>query len=418
MDPSKKIRLSSKSQFNKNVRHEVQNLDHLRIINTTSSVTAPSKSPSTISDLCNTQCDPSFADKSERNVCDNIPSSSFQNFTENIHLISPTFCSSGLADPLGLLENVTHNGSELENIKVNIPDQLRACEIRNKITHVALGELVAIQRQIPSFENLPKCPRTFLHTPRKTILRDIKPEKYYHFGLENVIISILKEIDSSNIPDVINVAINIDGLPLSDEDFINQSDPEHHTGNTILTKISNLGLATEVPLDYVHLVCLRVVEKLLVNTWCFGKPPHKLGLKTIGISESLLNLVKYVPHEFVRKPRPIKEAERYKATELRQFLLYTGVIVLDTNLDKKKYEHFSTLHVSIRILLSDTLMKTMTNYAAELLKHFVLSSKLIYGPQILCHNFHNLLHLTDDARKYGNLNLFRNFSSENYLQKI
>jgi len=60
----------------------------------------------------------------------------------------------------------------------------------------------------------------------------------------------------------------------------------------------------------------------------------------------------------------------------------------------------------------------MTNYAEELSRHFVLSSKLIYGPQILSHNFHNLLHLTDDARKYGNLNLFSNFSSENYLQKI
>lgn len=68
--------------------------------------------------------------------------------------------------------------------------------------------------------------------------------------------------------------------------------------------------------------------------------------------------------------------------------------------------------------MSDTLLLTMTNYAEELLKHFVLSSKLIYGPQILSHNFHNLLHLTDDARKYGNLNLFSNFSSENYLQKI
>jgi len=60
----------------------------------------------------------------------------------------------------------------------------------------------------------------------------------------------------------------------------------------------------------------------------------------------------------------------------------------------------------------------MTDYAEELLNHFVLSSKLIYSPKILSHNFHNLLHITDDARKFGNLNLFSNFSSENYLQKI
>jgi len=66
------------------------------------------------------------------------------------------------------------------------------------------------------------------------------------------------------------------------------------------------------------------------------------------------------------------------------------VIVLENKLDKNKYEHFLTLHVATRILLSDLLMKTMIDYAEELLKHFVLLSKLIYGPQILSHNFHNL----------------------------
>lgn len=53
--------------------------------------------------------------------------------------------------------------------------------------------------------------------------------------------------------------------------------------------------------------------------------------------------------------------------------------------------------------------------AEELLKHFVICTKLIYGPQFMSHKFHNLLHLADDARKFGNLN---NFSSDNYLQKL
>jgi len=57
-------------------------------------------------------------------------------------------------------------------------------------------------------------------------------------------------------------------------------------------------------------------------------------------------------------------------------------------------------------------LQTMMDYAEELLKHFVICTKLIYGPQFMSHNFHNLLNLTDDARKFGN------FSFENYLQKI
>lgn len=176
---------------------------------------------------------------------------------------------------------------------------------------------------------------------------------------------------------------------------------------------------TEVPLDYMHLICLGVVKKLLVSTWCFGPPPHKLPARIVNdISDLLINMAQYIPCEFVRKPRALREAKRFKATELRQFILYTGVIVLKNNLEKKKYHHFLTLHFSISILLSDQHMQTMTDYAEELLKHFVICTKLIYGPQFMSHNFHNLLHLTDDARKFGNLNNFSNFSSENYLQKI
>jgi len=50
-------------------------------------------------------------------------------------------------------------------------------------------------------------------------------------------------------------------------DFINETDPEHHTGNgnTILQRIPNLGLVTDVPLDYMHLICMGVVKKSLVN---------------------------------------------------------------------------------------------------------------------------------------------------------
>lgn len=51
----------------------------------------------------------------------------------------------------------------------------------------------------------------------------------------------------------------------TDGDFLNQPDPDHHTGNTIIQKIPNLGLVTEFPLDYMHLVCLEIVKKLLVN---------------------------------------------------------------------------------------------------------------------------------------------------------
>lgn len=49
----------------------------------------------------------------------------------------------------------------------------------------------------------------------------------------------------------------------TDNDFKDKKDEDYHVGLTVLENISNLGLVTNVPLDYMHLVCLGVVRKLL-----------------------------------------------------------------------------------------------------------------------------------------------------------
>lgn len=77
--------------------------------------------------------------------------------------------------------------------------------------------------------------------------------------------------------------------------------------------------------------------------------------------------------------------------------------------------------MAIHILLSDNLLKSYTIYAEQLLKHFVISTKIINRVHFLSHNIHNLLHLTDDVddvKKFGNLDSFSNFPFENYLQKL
>ena len=57
-----------------------------------------------------------------------------------------------------------------------------------------------------------------------------------------------------------------------------------------------------------------------------------------------------LPSEFARQPRSLAELDRWKATELRNFLLYTGPVVLKGIIDVNQYRHFLSFSVAIRLL--------------------------------------------------------------------
>lgn len=129
-------------------------------------------------------------------------------------------------------------------------------------------------------------------------------------------------------------------------------------------------MVSSFPLDYMHLVCLGVMKKL-ISFWVTGKPKFKLSHGQIShMSNLLIAQSSEVPLEFNRKPRNISEYKRWKATEFRQFLLYTGPIVLKSILPKDKYIHFLSLHISITILSCKTHLEKI-DYAEKLLKYFV-----------------------------------------------
>ena len=126
-----------------------------------------------------------------------------------------------------------------------------------------------------------------------------------------------------------------------------------------------------------------------------------------------------MPSEFSRQPRSLKDLDRWKATEFRQFLLYTGSIVLQDIISDNAYEHFLALSVTLTILLrSDDQMRCQyLNYTRDPIQHFVYNSKYLYGNTFTVYNIHNLLHLPDDCFYHSSsLNAISCFPFENVLQ--
>lgn len=206
----------------------------------------------------------------------------------------------------------------------------------------------------------------------------------------------------------------VDAQLRTDVAFDEMSDEDHHRGPSPLTRLG-IGMVSCFPLDYMHLVCLGVTRKLL--TLLIKGPLHcRIGSRARSlISTRLLCYKSFMPQEFVRKPRDLAEMDRWKATEFRQFLLYTGPVCLAGNVAEEVYNNFLLLSVSIHLLVNPLLCHSYLDYAHQLLVSFVQHFSQLFGPTALVYNVHCLVHLTEDVKKYGPLDQFSAFPFENYL---
>jgi Domain of unknown function (DUF4218) len=203
----------------------------------------------------------------------------------------------------------------------------------------------------------------------------------------------------------------------TDISFARQSDNEHHTAESPLAQTS-IGLISQVPADYMHLSCLGVMRKL-VYIWIKGPLKTRLGPRVIArLSEKMLDMRPFVCSEFARKPRSFSEFQRFKATEWRQLLLYTGMVCLRDILPKPLYDNFMLFCVGMTILLSESLCGRYADYAHTLLTLFVEHVANVYGSEFLTYNMHSLVHLVQDAKRFGPLDNVSAFPFENYLCQL
>ena len=147
---------------------------------------------------------------------------------------------------------------------------------------------------------------------------------------------------------------------------------QHQKQATPLLRL-NFPCVTGFVLDYMHLVCQGVVKRIIKYVKEGPYRPCRLSDTQLSlISDHLISLKDAIPSDFARKPRSLVEYGRWKATEFRQFHLYTGPIVLKKFLPANMYAHFLCWRLDVAILLSQSDIEKEGNidYAERLLRYF------------------------------------------------
>ena len=194
----------------------------------------------------------------------------------------------------------------------------------------------------------------------------------------------------------------------------------HQIKKTVLID-AGINCVKQFPLDYMHLVCLGVMKRLMLS-WTEGTRQFKLSPRQIKqVSDKLESFKGKLPTDFVRQPRGLDCLRRWKATEFRQFLLYTGCVALKDVLSHDQYKNFICFSVGMSILLEENsnVRNELLTYAKDLLKYFVSSCTDLYGPAFTVYNVHSLIHLWEDCRNFDTaLDNISSFPFENYLQVV
>ena len=203
----------------------------------------------------------------------------------------------------------------------------------------------------------------------------------------------------------------------SDTSFRSKSNTEHHHAESPFCRLP-IDMVRNFPVDYMHQTCLGVMKRL-IQVWMRGKRQLRLSSHQKDlISSRLIKLQRHIPSFFARKPRALDDIEYWKASEYRQFLLYTGRIVLKGVLSTPLYSNFMILSVAICILVSKRLNNQRNAKARVLLSTFLRQVSTLYGAEFMVYNVHCLSHLGDDAVEFASLDNCSAFPFESYLQYL
>jgi hypothetical protein len=196
----------------------------------------------------------------------------------------------------------------------------------------------------------------------------------------------------------------------------------HQQGRCPLLVCPRILLVSQTVVEYMHNVALGAWKRFLVFL-LRGPPECRLSAEMLNVlCERLESLRGKLPREFARSPRTLRDLDRWKATELRSSLLYTGYVFLRTPVvSQPMYQLYLKLAVAMSILLlrNDEMRNRFLDFARNLILEFIRDSAELLTERYVVYNIHGLQHLPDDVEYFGvSLNELSAFPFENYLQSV
>lgn len=171
--------------------------------------------------------------------------------------------------------------------------------------------------------------------------------------------------------------------------------------------------------DSLHLLHLGLMKRLLTG-WIegnFRRSDTKWPARTTLEVSHYLETCK-LPFEFQRyNIRSLEHYRRWKGTEFRNFLHYVGIVALKDYLTEDAYIHFLLLFVAITICSSKELFDKLPIANAMLIQFIEIFGE-IYGEHHITSNVHNLCHIVDDVKQFGELDSFSSYPFESALGQI
>lgn len=170
-------------------------------------------------------------------------------------------------------------------------------------------------------------------------------------------------------------------------------------GKSVVSSVPGCDRSTAVFPEYMHL--LMCILKDFMKIWFEKDGPWSLKAHEDKINNFLESI--RVPDFLTRIPRSTVYYSKWKANELRSFLLYYSLVILSECMTDNYFQHWILLVSAFNLLLQDSVTVTNIARAKVLLKMFCREFPKLYDPKFYTYYFHNLLHLHLVVERFGPL---------------